>query len=51
MITYNFWVCWFGGEVSSKIGSYVKKNQDAIADARREEGAAQLKAKQGGSSC
>lgn len=42
MITYDFWVCWLGGEVSSKIGSYVKKNQDAlpIADARREERAA-----------
>lgn len=42
MITHDFWVYWFGGEVSSKIGSYVRKNQDAIpiADARREEGAA-----------
>lgn len=49
MITYHFWVCWFGGEVSSKIGSNVRKNQGAlpVAGARREEGAAQLQRKQG----
>lgn len=38
-----------GGEASSKIGSNVRKNQGAlpIAEARREEGAAQLQGKRG----
>jgi len=49
MITYDSWACWFGGEVSSTLGSNVRKDQGALpmAEAGREERAAWLQGKRG----